>query len=589
MAFGWLWVVSTRAATPESPDWVPLVSDDPAADASDGTVELLGDAASPVLAWWADEAAVGFRVRTAADLSQTDATIAVLVDADLDWDTFELALLAVAPSGDVTVLQNAAAEEGVWVEGAAALAGVDGRASFQDGAVELWVDRLVWHETLALAPEEPLRFAVLSAVDWADGPLDVGGCDGAVLPCERLSLVSSDAFIVDEDDDGLSDLQEADLGTNPDDDDSDDDGVSDLIEADDLDGDGKSDALTCDSDGDGLSDGVERGVLAPLGDTNLNKPCFRADADPTTRTDPGRADTDGGGLGDGVEDPNQDGARDPFETNPNLPDDDADADGDLVPDVLDDLFGPGPDADSDGDGLLDADEPIGDPDGDGLPSFADPDADGDGIDDAVEGTDDLDEDDLGNWLDADADGDGAPDAEEGWPDATDPDLDDDGVLDGDELLFDTDGDGAVDRLDLDSDGDGIEDGEEGTTDTDEDGVPDLRDLDSDGDGWPDAVEGAVDSDRDGVDDFRDLDSNGDGQPDANELDFDEDCDGVPDRADPDPEDGFCTTARPPEVGDGLPPRPSAPEAGGCQQAPGGPGAWALLLGWVVRTRRPGSR
>jgi len=72
--------------------------------------------------------------------------------------------------------------------------------------------------------------------------------------------------------------------------------------------------------------------------------------------------------------------------------------------------------DSDGDGIDDSIEAYTDPDGDGLPSYADPDSDGDGIPDAEEGTDDPDEDEIPNYLDDDSDGDGIPDAEEGTGD-----------------------------------------------------------------------------------------------------------------------------------------------------------------------------
>jgi hypothetical protein len=580
------------AGTPPSLSWVPLVSTEPSSDGVDGPLDLVGDEQVPALSWWADDAAVYFRVRTAADASATDGSFAVLMDADLDWETFELAFVVDGPSGTLEALSNAAGTPGVWTADAVAVpeavlgdlgtGAVRYTADASGFAVELAVDRQVLEDVLDVPGDEPLRLAAISAQSWELGPVDVAGCDAALSACDQMSVVSSDAVIVDEDEDGLSDLQEADHGTDPDDDDTDDDGVSDLIEAADLDGDGVSDALRCDTDQDGLPDGTERGVTARLADTK-GQGCFVADLDPTTTTDPAAADTDGGGLADGVEDPNHNGRVDPWEADPADPVDDADADGDLVPDLFDDLFGAGPDADSDGDGIPDAVEPIGDPDGDELPSFADPDADGDGILDAIEGTDDLDGDGIGAWLDLDTDGDGAPDAEEGYPDALDEDLDDDGLLDGEELNTDTDGDGDVDRRDVDSDDDGLGDGIEGLEDADDDGIPDARDLDSDGDGIPDRDEGSEDPDGDRIPNYLDLDSDGDGVRDAVEGDGDADCDGLVDRLDDDPEDSFCDTLEPPTVGTEAPPEWKPPVVyTGCAQAPSStpPGAgWAgALLG-----------
>lgn len=94
--------------------------------------------------------------------------------------------------------------------------------------------------------------------------------------------------------------------------------------------------------------------------------------------------------------------------------------------------------DTDGDGLLDSDEGIADPDGDGLPSLIDTDADGDGILDAVEGTEDPDGDGTPNYLDLDSDGDGLNDAEEA------------GVYGSDPYLIDTDGDGEADGAEVEA-------------------------------------------------------------------------------------------------------------------------------------------
>ena len=73
---------------------------------------------------------------------------------------------------------------------------------------------------------------------------------------------SDDAGIIDSDGDGLSDILEINLGSDPNDDDTDDDGVLDGDEAnlaDDSDGDGIINILDPDSDNDGLWDGTESG------------------------------------------------------------------------------------------------------------------------------------------------------------------------------------------------------------------------------------------------------------------------------------------------------------------------------------------
>jgi clumping factor A len=74
---------------------------------------------------------------------------------------------------------------------------------------------------------------------------------------------ADDGLVVDTDGDGLTDAEEAFLGTDPNDADSDDDGVRSTAAsptvADDTDGDGLINALDPDSDNDGLFDGTEPG------------------------------------------------------------------------------------------------------------------------------------------------------------------------------------------------------------------------------------------------------------------------------------------------------------------------------------------
>ncbi|MEP1033150.1 gliding motility-associated C-terminal domain-containing protein [Ekhidna sp.] len=221
-------------------------------------------------------------------------------------------------------------------------------------------------------------------------------------------------------------------------------------------------------------------------------------------------DADGDGVPDSVEDVDGDG--DP--TND-------DSDGDGTPDYLD--------GDDDGDGVDTTDEDVdgdGDPsnddtDGDGTPDYLDDDDDGDGI-----GTADEDLDADGDSTNDDTDGDGTPDY-------LDEDDDGDGLNteeedvdgDGDPTNDDSDGDGDPDYLDEDDDGDGIL-----TEDEDTDGDGDPTNDDCDGDTEPNYLDtDSCDTDGDGILD-NDEDTDGDGDP------YNDDCDGdtIPNFLDPDP-------------------------------------------------------
>jgi uncharacterized protein (TIGR03382 family) len=212
----------------------------------------------------------------------------------------------------------------------------------------------------------------------------------------------------DSDGDGLTDSEEATLGTDPYDDDSDGDGLTDgeevLSEG--------TDPLDEDSDDDGLVDGQE--VYS-------------------TGTDPLDEDSDDDGLLDGDE---VFAGTDPS---------DADSDDDGISDGDELAAGTDPsDADSDDDGISDGDEV-----GAGTDPL-DADSDDDGISDG-------DERDLGtDPLDLDSDDDGLSDGDEAGAgtDPLDADSDDDGLSDGDER------DLGTDPLDDDSDDDGVSDGDE---------------------------------------------------------------------------------------------------------------------------------
>ncbi len=320
----------------------------------------------------------------------------------------------------------------------------------------------------------------------------------------------------DDDGDGLPNLEEEWIGTDPQDADSDDDGLADGDEpnfAVDADGDDVPNAGDGDSDNDGLFDGTEAGVTTPGPDTDVGAGNFIPDADPSTHTSPDLADTDGGGRSDGLEDFDGNGQVDLGEYDPLDGTDDA------------------TDLDLDGDGILDIDEGAQDLDGDGVRDYLDLDADGDGIYDADEAGDGL----LATPP-RDFDGDGTPDFQ-------DLDSDGDDITDGEEAgdadpetgLIDTDTDGTADVYDADSDADGVPDIEEAgdrdlatdAADSDGDGTPDFREQDSDDDGLLDAVDNCrgtpnldqIDVDNDDVGDACDLliDADGDQIDDAVDL------------------------------------------------------------------------
>lgn len=162
------------------------------------------------------------------------------------------------------------------------------------------------------------------AEDWnLNGAIDAGETDPtAGNGADDLADGGGDGGVRDTDGDGLSDGQEATLGTSPTDADSDDDGVPDGLEANpgvDTNGDGTINALDPDSDGDGLFDGTEMGRGCTGAGTAPGSATCIADGDlGATRTSPLLADTDGGGVVDGTEDANHNGVVDAGETNPTL-------------------------------------------------------------------------------------------------------------------------------------------------------------------------------------------------------------------------------------------------------------------------------
>jgi len=342
--------------------------------------------------------------------------------------------------------------------------------------------------------------------------------------------LSSDPLLVDTDGDSIPDKEEA--GTDLDNPlDTDGDGIIDILDKDD-DDDGVStlieerigtSSLLVDTDGDGLLDGDEIGSNSekPL-DTDGDRIIDALDTDDDddnldTRTElllgtnPLLADSDGDGISDGDEigdlmdtnktplDSDSDGTIDALDTEDNL-----DQDGDGLSDQLEAILNTNPKvADTDGDGINDSIE-VGDNTNEPL------DSDLDGIIDALDTTDDR-----------DSDNDGLTDAQEAKLKSNphSVDSDNDGINDNEEIgsniddPLDSDNDGILNLNDKDDDNDGLftlYEIEVGTNplaiDTDNDGLSDkaeltnsdgnIQILDSDNDGMINAVDS--DDDNDGL-------------------------------------------------------------------------------------------
>ncbi|MCU0467176.1 MAG: hypothetical protein MUF58_01125 [Arcicella sp.] len=324
----------------------------------------------------------------------------------------------------------------------------------------------------------------------------------------------------DQDNDGLTDAEEALIGTDPTKKDTDGDGIDDNIEvgADktytvgvdtnpldrDTDDDGLSDGtetgvdgiytvgtdtnpLNNDTDNDGIQDGTEKGVTTPLADPDgagpilgTNTTTFIPDADSTTTTDPLDSDSDNDGLSDGTEDTNKNGKQD----NPVIGNSTTVGSGETDPS----------DPDSDTDGLTDGNEVLV-----RLTNPMDTDTDNGGTNDKQEtidgtnprvgfGADDL---------DGDSDNDGIGGRAELLlgTDPQNPDTDNDGLNDGAEVGTDGVYNVGVDTnpLDRDTDDDGLSDGNEknGTGLLAAYGPTNPLNGDTDGDGIKDGTEVGV--------------------------------------------------------------------------------------------------
>lgn len=356
-----------------------------------------------------------------------------------------------------------------------------------------------------------ILLTIVASIIWLGGSWWHYACN-IKNTCSSPNTIAS-APIIDTDDDGLSDEEENKLGTDPLLMDTDQDSISDSQEVgvnldspSDSDQDDIIDALDFDDDNDGIS---------TLDEEKIGTSSLHADTDEDGILDAleigsdlgSPIDTDGDGIIDALDTDDDDDNIDTIQeallgTNHLL----RDSDGDGISDskeVADLLYEP---LDTDKDGIIDAidtDETL-DQDNDGLPDIVEArlqtnpkkaDSDGDGINDSIEVGDNVDE-------PNDKDLDGIIDALDSIDDS---DTDNDGLTDSQELILKSDPKLA------DTDNDGINDLEEvgknikQPLDSDKDGILNLVDKDDDNDNLSTRYEIRIgtnplesDSDKDGL-------------------------------------------------------------------------------------------
>ncbi len=220
-----------------------------------------------------------------------------------------------------------------------------------------------------------------------DGVKDIAGTTARNLDANGDGRIDN---IIDSDEDGIPDVNDAEpmqRGSRSDgdgdgvpsvrDQDDDGDGIPDSVEGDgDTDGDGVLDRLDLDADNDGIPDRIEMGLPAASGTDANNNGVDDAYEGAMTR------DTDRDGIPDYLDsDSDNDGMPDAREILL-VALSGADSDGDGIDDAIDVDATGGSDANHDG--IDDAKVNLADTDGDGIPDYRDSDSDNDGFLDGKE-------------------------------------------------------------------------------------------------------------------------------------------------------------------------------------------------------------
>jgi endonuclease G len=412
------------------------------------------------------------------------------------------------------------------------------------------VEALTGYDFFSNLPE-PIQRCVEAGINGNNPPLDTDA-DGVPDDTDNCPFTVNadqanfdhdsmgDVCDTDDDNDGVSDTDEAAAGSDPhnaastpevcDGVDNDlNDGVDEGFT--DTDQDGTADCVDTDDDNDGVSDAAEIAAGSdPLNAASTPEVCDGVDNDLNDGVDEGFTDTDHDGQADCVDpDDDNDGVSDAAEIAAGSDPLNAASTPEVCDGVDNDL----------NDGI---DEGFADTDHDGHADCVDPDDDNDGVSDSAEiaaGSDPLNaastpevcdgvDNDLNEGIDE-----GFTDTDhDGQADCVDADDDNDGQSDANEIAcgsnpldanskaLDTDGDNIPNCVDADDDNDGVSDASDNCpltanadqTDTDHDGQGNVCDADDDNDGVLDGADNCplvananqADADHDGIGDVCDA-------------------------------------------------------------------------------------
>jgi hypothetical protein len=324
------------ATWPLETDWIPFTDGGlPVGDAcgdlsGNQDWDIVGDSTDGASFWYTDGSDYFFRIRVGGDpttspVAWTNFEWSIAFEADFDpiVPKYDFSLVLDGGADTLTLLENTVgsdnfvadtAEVALAVYNGAPSTATEGTPNGGTNAGELdAVSSLCGGDDYFVVVTVPaVDFEGLTGItdltqvevvffDSTNGTWkDTNGCDGDNEVCDSWTAVLSE----DTDGDGLSDADEALLGTDPLVPDTDGDGLDDgtevLVEG--------TEPLVADTDGGGVSDGAEVAAGTDPLDGADDVPAVDGDGDGLTDavegglgTDPADADTDDDGLDDGVE------------------------------------------------------------------------------------------------------------------------------------------------------------------------------------------------------------------------------------------------------------------------------------------------